>query len=317
MAHRCGAPAPLSHAAGAPGRAEDARPRLEPPAVASFLVHGFRVTDDAVPATLIDLAARNVVDIEERGPGVFYVRLRAPGDVPLTAYERRVLDHLRQNARDGAARTGRHQSARWRRGFVAEVVADCPGARAVARRRRQPRLRRAHRRVCDPGCARRCGLGARRGRSRGRRRDRASLGWIKGPNPQRETPEGMEAASRWLSVRAELAENPVFATHSPLTVELWDRLLATCCSGVAARRQTKTKKRESRQRRDARESDEREHERERPRESDPRERAARARESTETVVALIAGLASWSAAGSCCTSELRRFSTPARSARSR
>ena len=38
----------------------------EPPAVASFLVHGFRVTDDAVPATLIDLAARNVVDIEER-----------------------------------------------------------------------------------------------------------------------------------------------------------------------------------------------------------------------------------------------------------
>ena len=43
----------------------------EPPAVANFLVHGFRVTDDAVPATLIDLAARNVVDIEQRGPGVF------------------------------------------------------------------------------------------------------------------------------------------------------------------------------------------------------------------------------------------------------
>ena len=36
----------------------------------------------------------------------------------------------------------------------------------------------------------------------------------------------MEAASRWLGVRAELAENPVFATHSPLEVELWDRLLA-------------------------------------------------------------------------------------------
>jgi hypothetical protein len=36
----------------------------------------------------------------------------------------------------------------------------------------------------------------------------------------------MEAASRWLGVRAELTENPVFATHSPLQVELWDRLLA-------------------------------------------------------------------------------------------
>lgn len=40
----------------------------EPPAVANFLTHGWRVTDDAVPATLIDLAARDVVDIEQRGP---------------------------------------------------------------------------------------------------------------------------------------------------------------------------------------------------------------------------------------------------------
>jgi hypothetical protein len=34
--------------------------------VVNFLTHGFRVTDDAVPPTLIDLAARNVVDIEQR-----------------------------------------------------------------------------------------------------------------------------------------------------------------------------------------------------------------------------------------------------------
>jgi hypothetical protein len=40
----------------------------EPPAVVNFLVNDFRVTDDAVPATLIDLAARNVVDVEWRGP---------------------------------------------------------------------------------------------------------------------------------------------------------------------------------------------------------------------------------------------------------
>ena len=45
----------------------------------------------------------------------------------------------------------------------------------------------------------------------------------------------MEAASRWLGVRAALAENPVFATHSPLQVELWDRLLAYGAAlGVAA-----------------------------------------------------------------------------------
>jgi hypothetical protein len=54
----------------------------------------------------------------------------------------------------------------------------------------------------------------------------ALLGWIKRQHPQRETPAGMEVASRWLGVRAELTENPVFRTHSPVQVELWDRLLA-------------------------------------------------------------------------------------------
>ena len=203
----------------------------EPPAVASFLVHGFRVTDDAVPATLIDLAARNVVDIEERGPGVFYVRLRAPGDVPLTAYERRILDHLRQNARDGVVPAGalttgpQHQSARWRRGFVAEVVADAQ-ARGLSRDAvGSPAFGVLTAASAIPAVlvAAAWELGAGAVVVAGAI---ASLGWIKGRSPQRETPEGMEAASRWLGVRAELAENPVFATYSPLTVELWDRLLA-------------------------------------------------------------------------------------------
>jgi hypothetical protein len=203
----------------------------EPPAVAGFLVHGFRVTDDAVPATLIDLAARNVVDIEERGPGVFYVRLRAPGDAPLSAYELRVLDHLREHARDGVVPAGalttgpQHESARWRRGFVAEVVADAK-ARGLSRDAvGSPAFGVLTAASAIPAVlvAAAWELGAGAVVVAGAI---ASLGWIKGRNPQRETPEGMEAASRWLGVRAELAENPVFATHSPLTVELWDRLLA-------------------------------------------------------------------------------------------
>ncbi len=102
----------------------------EPPAVANFLVHGFRVTDDAVPATLIDLAARNVVDIEQRGPGMFYVRLRPTDAATSSAYDQRVLEHLRGVAHDdvvpaAALTTGpQHESARWRRGFVSAVVAD-------------------------------------------------------------------------------------------------------------------------------------------------------------------------------------------------
>ena len=110
----------------------------EPPAVVNFLTHGFRVTDDAIPATLIDLAARNVIDIEQRGPGAFYVRLRPTDAAALTSYERRVLDHLRASAHDGvvpaeALTTGpQHESARWKRGFVSGVVSDAQ-ARGLSR----------------------------------------------------------------------------------------------------------------------------------------------------------------------------------------
>ena len=203
----------------------------EPPAVANFLVNGFRVTDEAVPATLIDLAARNVVDVEQRGPGVFYVRLRPNVDELLNSYEQRVLDHLVARARDGvvpakALTTGpASESTRWRRRFSNEVVAD-------AQRRRLSEDALGGRVFTlltgaalipaaltwavwefEPGLVVLFG-------------GVALLGWIRARHPQRETPEGLAAASRWLGVRAELAENEVFPTHSPLTVELWDRLLA-------------------------------------------------------------------------------------------
>lgn len=189
------------------------------------------MTDDAVPATLIDLAARNVVDIEQRGPGVFYVRLRPTSDEALTSYERRVLDHLRSIARDGvvpgeALTTGPQQeSARWRRGFVSGVVSD-----AHARGLSRDAVGGATFTVLTGAAVVpaalvwavwefQAGVVAFVGAV-------ALLGWIRQRHPQRETPAGMEAASRWLGVRAELAENPVFETHSPLEVELWDRLLA-------------------------------------------------------------------------------------------
>jgi hypothetical protein len=105
----------------------------EPPAVANFLVHGFRVTDEAVAATLIDLAARRFVEVEQRGPGVFYIRLRSARQEPLTPYERRVLSHLERLASGGvvpaeALTTGPADvSSGWRREFESEVVADAQG----------------------------------------------------------------------------------------------------------------------------------------------------------------------------------------------
>ncbi|MGH3065642.1 MAG: DUF2207 family protein [Gaiellaceae bacterium] len=212
----------------------------EPPAVANFLASRFRVTDEAVPATLIDLAARNVVDIEQRGPDVFFVRLRSSVDEPLTAYERRVLDHLRKHASDDvvpaeALTTGpQEESKRWGRGFRNEVVADAqrlglsrdalggPIFTALSAAALIPSLLTWAVWEFEPGAG--VFFAAL-----------ALLGWIKARHPQRETPAGMDAASRWLGVRAELAENPVFATHSPLEVELWDRLLAYGAAlGVAA-----------------------------------------------------------------------------------
>jgi hypothetical protein len=203
----------------------------EPPAIANFLVNGWRVSAEAVPATLLDLAARNVVDVEQRGPGVFYVRLRRDVTEPLTAYDRRVLEHLRSVANDDvvpaeALTTGPHeQSKRWLRAFTGDVVGDAK-ARGLSRDAVNSRvftiLTAA---ACVPAAfgwavwefeaaviVVVAGV--------------ALLGWIRARHPQRETPAGMEAASRWLGVKAEIEENAEFGSHSPLTIEIWDRLLA-------------------------------------------------------------------------------------------
>jgi hypothetical protein len=203
----------------------------EPPALANFLVNDFRVTPDAEPATLLDLAARRVVELEERGPGVYYVRLHAGEAEGLTSYERRVLDHLEQSSREGivpteALTTGTgEQSKRWFRAFAGEVIADAKG-------------RGLSRDALDRGVFVALGaaafipavlvwilstfqaalvvmVGAV-----------ALLAWIRARHPQRETTQGLEAASRWLGVRAALADDEMFKAQTPVTVGIWNRHLA-------------------------------------------------------------------------------------------
>jgi Predicted membrane protein (DUF2207) C-terminal domain len=203
----------------------------EPPALANFLVHGWRVTEDAVPATLLDLAARNVVDVEQRGPGAFYVRLRGDFAEPLTSYERHVLEHLRGLARDGVVPAGalttgpQEQSKGWFRNFTSEVVADAK-ARALSRDALDSRALTALAVAAAVPALFLWPLWEFEGAAVGFVLAVALLGWIRARHPQRETPAGMEAASRWLGVRAELEQNAEFGGHSPLTVEIWDRLLA-------------------------------------------------------------------------------------------
>jgi Predicted membrane protein (DUF2207) len=218
-----------------PTRPEQGTPTLdlgpEPPAVANMLVHGFRVTRDAVPATLLDLAARRLVEIEERGPGSYVCRLEQASDGALASYERRVMDLLRSRASGGivpaeALTTGpKAESSRWWKGFQKEVVADA--------QQRGLCLDILNKRtfvwLSIVAAAPALVLAARAGGRAGLIYWVAAfflLGWIMGLHTQRDTPEGLAAASRWLGVRAKLADDEAFREQAPIAVTLWERHLA-------------------------------------------------------------------------------------------
>ena len=102
----------------------------EPPAVVNLLANDWQVTADAVPATLLDLASRDLVDIDQVGPDNTIVRVRRSSDPSLSPYERLILHHVAGLAVDGvvpaqALTTGpQDQSKRWWKAFTREVVAD-------------------------------------------------------------------------------------------------------------------------------------------------------------------------------------------------
>ncbi len=210
----------------------DLPPAPEPPAVVNFLTHGFEVTPDALPATLLDLAARGVVALEHRGPNVFVCRL---GTVPdtLTPYEQRVVELLRDRMSGGvvppeALTSGPESEAQgWRKAFDKEVVADA-------------RQRGLCRSIADGKLV--LGLfagslvpGVLWGRAAGHSSGVAGIVFVASAalvvavvtrRTQRETPAGLASATRWLGVRAALREDEVFATLPPITVGLWKRYLA-------------------------------------------------------------------------------------------
>ena len=130
----------------------------EPPAVVDLLTNDWRVTADAIPATLLDLAARDYLDLEQYGPGRTVCRVRRTSGEGLEAYERMVLDHIAGLAVDGvvpaeALTTGpQDQSSRWWRGFQRAVVGDArergwPATAGAGR----PRRSSGRPRWCPPG----------------------------------------------------------------------------------------------------------------------------------------------------------------------
>ncbi|HSL59332.1 MAG TPA: hypothetical protein VK866_15905 [Acidimicrobiales bacterium] len=224
--------------------------RPETPALVDLLTGGFEVEDDAVPATVVDLAARGWLTIESVGGDRVILRLRArqPDDA-LTAYEQRVMRHIERHQTDGVVPAPvltlgpEGVSQRWFRGFVREVTAH---GRELGLCRRRWDLRHlavlwaavalavapawlaasAVPRIDDPtgwGSVGNLLLGLAIGLG-------AVLVWVAQgvtrSDAQTDTPAGREAAAHWLGVRDYFRESGQFADQPAAAVAIWDRNLA-------------------------------------------------------------------------------------------
>ena len=249
----------LAHRRAEPDAAPDTQELgPEPPAVANLLTGTFEVSAEAMPATLIDLAARKLVALETLPDGSTVCRLGArtsPGaddrDAELTPYESQVLGLLRNKAVSGVVPAGalttgsdERASAFWK-SFRKAVIADA-------------RERGLCRPVWGKGISSLLGVAALVPFgllwAAGRFNEPDLVAWtplsavafgcavavaflgyrIAVSDRQRGTDAGMEAGSRWLGVRGYLSETATFPDLPPAHVVLWERYLAYATAfGVA------------------------------------------------------------------------------------
>jgi hypothetical protein len=229
----------------------------EPPAVVAMLVNGWTLRREAVPATLLDLAARRIVAIDQVGPERFLVRLdgSGPDRRGLTSYEDQVLDHVRRlAAADGtvaceALTTGPEaESTNWWKTFEGAVRKDARG-RGLSRGRWSgwmtallavtavvPSVLAAMTLVVLPSHSAKGDdnpIGAFLGLTA---MAEFALMAIPGSlRAERDTPAGRAAAAKWLGLREYLGDDGAFADAPPAAVAVWDRYLSYGAAlGVAA-----------------------------------------------------------------------------------
>ena len=219
----------------------------ESPAVANLLANAGRLTPEAVPATLLDLAARKVVEIDETEPHRYAVRVPHAGE-GTTAYESRVLSLLRSKATGGvvpaqALTTGATTEAkRWFRSFAVDVINEAKAA-GLTTPRWPPRLLT----ILGLFTAGALLLFVTAGQGD----DEHSLyffavgglafstvgasSWIFRELSQLVTPAGLPEAGRWLALRKYLHGDELFSTLPPTAVVVRERYLAYGAAlGVAA-----------------------------------------------------------------------------------
>ncbi|HEV2756440.1 MAG TPA: hypothetical protein VG318_11770 [Actinomycetota bacterium] len=224
----------------------------ESPAVANLVTHRFKLTRDAVPATLVDLAARGVVEIEDRGIGDYWCRLKGrPSE--LAAYERMLVDHLGRKAANGVVPAGalttgpQDASKAWWRDFRKHVVAE---AQASGLSRNLWDLVTTAILFFAAGTVALLYLWATGFNDPDNVTEStlldvvtisggamvAALVAAAGSKRQTDTEAGRRAAARWLGVREAIESSPSFAVVPPSGVVVWERHLAYAAAlGVAPR----------------------------------------------------------------------------------
>ena len=218
------------------------------PAVANLLANGGRLTPEAVPATLLDLAARKVVQIDETEPHVYECRVESSPNGDLTPYERRVHELLRGKAVGGvvpaaALSTGTAGWAKsWLRSFEADVVAEA--RRLGLTEPRWPRQVLTLLGLFTSGALLLVIIA-------GNESEDKTLLWfvtvavafatvgisskLFTDSAQLVTHEGLPVQARWLALRKYLHDDELFSTLPPTAVAVRDRYMAYGAAlGVAA-----------------------------------------------------------------------------------
>ena len=230
-----------------PGPATLDLPGEEPPAIVNLLTNGWRPTPDAMSATLLDLAARDMIDLLQTGPEPerTVCRIREPAPPHLTPYERRVYDRVAGLAAGGVVpvaalpQGNSTQANRWWKAFRREVILDAQ-RRGLSRNRWDASTKSLLAVASAVPAAAVALVVYHAADDSGAIWGTAIFAWgafstyARSRNRQRDTPAGREVAARWMGVRDHLGRNDVFDTLPPAAVAIWDRYLGYGAAGGVA-----------------------------------------------------------------------------------
>lgn len=216
----------------------------ESPAVANLLTHSFRLSREALPATVLDLAARGVIAIEQIALGEYVYRMGDDWKGGITEYEFQVALLIESRAVDGvtplaeltAGQTS--EARRWFLQFYKEVVKESKSLGLSRDFWGWSRIGLLALLAPAPFVALALAL-------------RPLWGFVFFFSPvllvmwafvvalwssprQRATPAGLLAAKRWLGVKDYLSHSEEFPRLPPAAVTVWGRHLAYAAALGAA-----------------------------------------------------------------------------------